>query len=89
MIFFSLQIGLLVNLTSDISVRLLYGLKNIAIDLWDKRSISAFKKRIPCTVLISSLDTFVSNIQCRFLSKANTVSHSSTDIKVFNNIKLK
>lgn len=66
-----------IKITSDISVRLLYGLKNIAIDLCDISNMRALRKRMPCTASISSGDELVLKSQLKFLPSENAVSHSS------------
>lgn len=62
---------------SDMAVRLLYGLKNMAIDLCEKMSIMAFRNRMPCTASMSPGELFVLNSQRRFLSSEKAVHHSS------------
>lgn len=62
---------------SAMVVRLLYGLKNMAIDLCEKMSIMAFRNLMPCTASMSPGELFVLNSQRRFLSSEKAVHQSS------------
>jgi len=62
------------------AVRLLYGLKNMAIDLCEKISMMAFRKRMPWTASMSPGALLVLNSQRRFLSNEKAVNQASGNL---------
>lgn len=63
--------------TSTISVRFTYGLKNKAIDLWDKSNRNAFMNRMPWMVLMSLGFLFMLTSDLIFFHNENAINNSS------------